>query len=71
MTIHGRPAGVGPVIANAEAATTLKRLHTDALDFAELVTLWLTDPEAWEWFAPPLPEETIAAIHRRLAAAAN
>ncbi len=43
----------------------------EAPDFAELVTFWLTDSDAWEWSAPPLPENTIAAIHRRRLAAAH
>jgi hypothetical protein len=43
----------------------------EAPDITELVTFWLTEPDGWEWFAPPLPEETIAAIHRRLVGAAN
>lgn len=30
---------------------------------AALVTHWLTDPDAREWFLPPLSEDTIAAIH--------
>ena len=25
----------------------------EAPTFGELVTFWLTDPDAWEWFAPP------------------
>jgi hypothetical protein len=37
----------------------------------ELVAFWLTDPDAWEWLPPPLTSETIAAIYRRLHAAAN
>ena len=40
-------------------------------DFPNLVIFWLLDPDAWEWFPPPLMDETIAAIHRRLVAAAN
>jgi hypothetical protein len=40
-------------------------------DFPDLVTFRLLDPDSWEWFAPPLPENTIAAIHRRLIAGAN
>jgi hypothetical protein len=32
---------------------------------------WLTDPDSWEWFPPPLPENTIAATYRHLLAAAN
>jgi hypothetical protein len=32
---------------------------------------WLTDPDSWEWFSPPLPEAQIAVIHRHLVASAN
>ena len=39
--------------------------------FADLVVFWLTDPDSWEWFPPPLPENTIAAIPRHLLASAN
>jgi hypothetical protein len=39
--------------------------------FAELVTFWLVDPQSWEWFTPPLPEATVAAIHRWLLAVAH
>jgi len=40
-------------------------------DFADLVVFWLTDPDSREWFWPPLPTETVAAIYRRLVASAN
>ena len=40
-------------------------------DFGPLVAFWLLDSEGWEWFAPPLPERTVAAIYRRLRAAAH
>jgi RimJ/RimL family protein N-acetyltransferase len=43
----------------------------EAPDFAELVTFWLVDPDCWEWFPPPLPENTTAAIHRWLLAVAH
>ena len=41
------------------------------LTFAPLAGHWLTDPDNWEWFPPPLPENTIAGIHRHLVASAN
>jgi len=31
----------------------------------------LLGPNSREWFPPPLPENTIAAIYRRLVASAN
>ena len=31
----------------------------------------LTDLDRWEWFPPPLPENSVAAIHRHLVASAN
>jgi hypothetical protein len=37
--------------------------------FPALVAYWLLD--SWEWFPPPLTENTIAAIWRRLVASAN
>ena len=40
-------------------------------DFAMLVAFWLIDPDSWEWFAPPLPDATVAAIHRWLLAPAS
>jgi hypothetical protein len=39
--------------------------------FAPRVVHWLTDSDPWEWFPPPLPENTIAAIHRHPVASAN
>ena len=39
--------------------------------FADPAVFWLTDPESREWFSPPLPENSIAAIHRHLVASAN
>jgi hypothetical protein len=39
--------------------------------FPNLVTFWLLDPDAWEWFPPPLTEAQVAAIHRHLVASAN
>jgi hypothetical protein len=39
--------------------------------FADLVVFWLTDPDTWDWFPPPLPETTIAAIYRHLIVGAN
>jgi hypothetical protein len=39
--------------------------------FADLVVFWLTDRDSWEWFPPPLPEHTIAAIYRHLVASAS
>lgn len=36
--------------------------------FQPLVARWLLD--GWEWFPPPLPEHTIAAIYRLLVASA-
>ncbi len=71
-----RHAAVGypvrTVRAAVEAGLRERPAHDpEAPDIAELVTFWLTEPAGWEWFAPPLPEETIAAIHRRLVSAAN
>ena len=37
--------------------------------FPALVAYSLLD--SWEWFPPPLPENTIAAIYRHLVASAN
>jgi hypothetical protein len=39
--------------------------------FAPLVTFWLLDPDSLEILPPPLTEAQVAAIHRRLVAAAN
>jgi hypothetical protein len=39
--------------------------------YGELVTFWLADPDAPEWFLPPLQAHQIAAIHRHLRASAN
>jgi hypothetical protein len=39
--------------------------------FADLVLFWLTDPESWEWFPPPLSEAQSEAICRHLVASAN
>jgi hypothetical protein len=33
-------------------------------DFPNLVTFRLLDPDAWEWFPPPLPGNTVEAIRR-------
>jgi hypothetical protein len=38
---------------------------------ADLVLFWITDPDSWEWFPPPPPEATIAAIHGHVVAGAN
>jgi hypothetical protein len=40
-------------------------------DFPDLVTFWLTDPDSWDWFPPPLTADAVAAIHRHLVASAN
>jgi hypothetical protein len=40
-------------------------------EFPNLVAFWLLDPDAWEWFPPPLAADAIAAIYRRLVPAAN
>ena len=37
--------------------------------FPALVAYWLLD--SWEWFPPPLPDNTIAAVHRHLVASVN
>jgi hypothetical protein len=37
--------------------------------FPAVVAYWLLD--SWEWLPPPLPENTVAAIHRHLVASAN
>jgi hypothetical protein len=39
--------------------------------FSSLVAFWLLEPDGWDWFPPPLPESTIAAIYRRLLAGAH
>jgi hypothetical protein len=41
------------------------------LDFPAFVTSRLTDRDSWDWFPAPLPENTLAAIHRHLVASAN
>jgi len=40
-------------------------------NFTSLVAHWLTDSGNWERVPPPLPDNTIAAIPRRLVASAN
>jgi hypothetical protein len=40
-------------------------------DFPDLVTFWLLDLKAREWFPPPRTSDAIAAIDRRLLASAN
>jgi hypothetical protein len=40
--------------------------------FPDLVTFWLVDSSAaWDRFAPPLPENAIAATYRRLVESVN
>jgi hypothetical protein len=41
------------------------------LDFGALVTFWLTDPDSYEWFPPPLTETQVKAIRRYVVASAN
>jgi hypothetical protein len=41
------------------------------LDVPALVTFWLLDADSFEWFPPPLPENTIAAIQQHLVASAD
>jgi hypothetical protein len=77
MTVEElRDAAIGYPNAVVRAAVEVGLLGCPAHvpedpDFAELVTFRLTEQDAWEWFPPPLPDETIAAIYRRLLAAAN
>ena len=70
-----RHAAVGyshAVVRAAVAAGLLKCPLPDvpaAPGFGGLVTYWLID--SWEWLPPPLPDNTVAAIHRHLVASTN
>jgi hypothetical protein len=39
--------------------------------FPGLVVVWLTDPNSWKWFPPPLTGVQIAAIYQHLVAREN
>jgi len=68
-------AGYPPATVRAAVEAGLRECpYTDLPNepgFGALVTFWLLDADSYEWLPPPLPEDTIAAIHRRLVASAN
>ena len=70
-----RHAAVGYSEAAIRAAVVAGLLECPLLDgpaapgLPAVVAYWLLD--SWEWLPPPLPENTIAAIHRHLVAGAN
>ena len=65
-----REATVRAVVAGGLAECPLPDVPAEP-DFPDLVVFWLLEPPDWEWFPPPLPDNTIEAIHRRLLAGAN